>query len=486
MSTNEDGSSPKRIFISADHGLAIVYFLQSDVVKTLLENNVEVVLLTDEVLVDQIQASFGQPGLTIESLRMKEAKQYAYSFKPTIQFWVDFLRRAGASNRINLEAVDSYIYQVEEEAQSRRKQLFPLMKGFVWFLRRSRFLRKALIHFQKHFIPGLYTDLFEKYNPDLVIASTPGWRYDRYLLREADKRGITTAAAIVGWDNSSSYNLSGAVVDWITCWSEIQKEELVLGSDWDPEKVNVGGIPSYDGYFHKQWLMSKEEYYNLHGLDPSRKLISYASSFITFSPNIQNIEALAELISGTEMVEPSQLLVRLHPNHFMDVDRFAREKEQVFALAQANPYVHVVEPIPLGGELGYYSGEDMPEKTSMMAYSDVFVTVYSTMVVEASIHDRPVVSLCLDSPVGWPGKFTLPLSKIGGWPTHSRFRYSESGKVALKKEDLTEAVNYFLANPQAGLQQRRDFIQRECTFTDGQSGKRTGEFFLSILNSKAD
>src|SRR3989304_2046646 len=56
------------------------------------------------------------------------------------------------------------------------------------------------------------------------------------------------------------------------------------------------------------------------------------------------------------------------------------------------------EPVPLGGELGYYSGEDMPEKTSMMTYADVFVTVYSTMVVEAAIHDRPIVSLCLDSP----------------------------------------------------------------------------------------
>ena len=45
-------------------------------------------------------------------------------------------------------------------------------------------------------------------------------------------RGVNTAAVIVGWDNPSSYRLPGAPVNWITCWSEIQKEELVLGSDW--------------------------------------------------------------------------------------------------------------------------------------------------------------------------------------------------------------------------------------------------------------
>ena len=38
----------KTIFISADHGLAIVYFLQSEVVPTLIEAGVQVVLLTDE------------------------------------------------------------------------------------------------------------------------------------------------------------------------------------------------------------------------------------------------------------------------------------------------------------------------------------------------------------------------------------------------------------------------------------------------------
>ncbi len=177
------------------------------------------------------------------------------------------------------------------------------------------------------------------------------------------------------------------------------------GDDWLPERVNVGGIPSYDGYFHKQWLMTREEYFKLHNLDPNRKLLSYASSFITFSPNIQNIEALARLVSEDKLAEPSQLLIRLHPNHFMSEPLFAAERERVRALVKELPHVHLVEPVPLGGELGYYSGEDMPEKTSMMAYSDVFLTVYSTMVVERShpwetnrggLHRRPAAGISPD------------------------------------------------------------------------------------------
>ena len=70
-------------------------------------------------------------------------------------------------------------------------------------------------------------------------------------MREAVKKNVKTAAVIVGWDNSSSYSIPGSNVDYITCWSEKQKEELVLGSDWNPARVNIGGIPSYDGYFRK-------------------------------------------------------------------------------------------------------------------------------------------------------------------------------------------------------------------------------------------
>jgi hypothetical protein len=471
----------KRVFISADHGLAIVFFLQSDVVPCLLEAGVEVILLTDDGLLDRIRASFGRPGLLFEGLRLKAARVYFQRERNSTQWWLDFLRRAGASNRINLEAVDSFIHQVEAEAHARRRLLFPAMKGLVGAMRRSRAVRQAVARRQYAFNPQLYADLFDRYRPDLVIASTPGWRFDRYLLREAAARRVQTAAAIVGWDNPSSYSLPGAPVDWATCWSEIQKEELLLGSDWAPERVNIGGIPSYDGYFRREWLMPREEYFRLHGLDPERKLISYACSFVSFSPNIQNVAALARLVSLGSLAAPAQLLVRLHPNHFMDVPRFIAEREQIRQLARETPHVHVVEPVPLGGELGYYSGEDMPEKSSMMAYSDVFTTVYSTMVVEASAHGRPVVSVCIDSPVGWPGKYTLPLSQIGGWPTHARFRDSGAGREALDETQLRAALDAYLEDPCAEQVARERFIARECTYTDGSAGRRTADFLLSLI-----
>jgi CDP-glycerol glycerophosphotransferase (TagB/SpsB family) len=143
----------------------------------------------------------------------------------------------------------------------------------------------------------------------------------------------------------------------------------------------------------------------------------------------------------------------------------------------------MVEPVPLGGELGYYSGEDMPEKTSMMAYSDVFTTVYSTMVVEAAIHNRPIVSICIDVPGGWndPDKYSLSLKEIGEWPTHKRFRDAQAGQVAFDKESVKNALNQALNQESYQEENRKQFVDNEITYTDATSGKHVAEFLFSKI-----
>ncbi len=480
----------KRIFISADHGMAIIYFLQSDVIPTLLAAGVEVVLLTDDDIKEHIAAQFARPGLTVEGLRLKQANDYFQKIGHRNQWLLAYLRRVGGSWRINTEAQTSHIWEVwAENSWKFRLGIWLPAALATLVLRLSRAARKALVWAQMPFTPNLYSALFEKYQPELVIASTPGWRIDRYLLREAHRRGIQTMTVIVGWDNPSSYAMPGAPVDWATCWSQIQKDELVHGSDWPPERVNIGGIPSYDGYFRKTWLMPKEEYFRLHGLDPARKLISYACSFVHFAPNFPNVEALARLVSSDALGKPGQLLVRLHPSHFQDAPQiFAQEREAIHALEQKHAHVHVVRPVALGGSLGYYGGEDMDEKSSMMAHSDVFVTVYSTMVVETAVHNTPIVSACIDVPGGWnvPGKFSLSLKKIGNWPTHKRFREAKAGRVAYNESELSQVLNAYLQNPQLDSLERQAFIEQEITYTDGSAGKRTAEFILKVLDSAVE
>ena len=51
MNTNE---KQRCVMISADHGLAIVYFLQTDVVQTMLDAGIRVVVLTTKTIPDSL------------------------------------------------------------------------------------------------------------------------------------------------------------------------------------------------------------------------------------------------------------------------------------------------------------------------------------------------------------------------------------------------------------------------------------------------
>jgi hypothetical protein len=487
MTTSAADASPGTVLLCADHGLALVNFLQTDVAPTLRQAGASIVLLTDDGIVERVRQRFAHLGLTVEGMRLEQVRAYekkAYD----AQWWLAFLRRVGGSRRINTRAMDSYVDQVMIEVSPRQLPILPLALVARFLLRRSARARAALLRAQQRFTPAVYADLFERHRPSLVVASTPGWRQDRYLLREATARGLRTASVVVGWDNPSSYSLPGAPVRDIVCWSDIQKEELVLGSDWDPERVHIAGIPIYDGYLRNEWVLPRDEYFHRHGLDPQRKLLSYACSFVSFSPNYQNVEALADLVASDGLGVPCQLIVRLHPNHFWDNWLFADERERILRLARQHPHVHVVEPVPIGGELGYYSGEDVAEKASMMAHADVFLTVYSTMVVEAAIHDRPIVSVCIDAPRGWGytrrfylRKYSLRLSRIGDWPTHDRFRRSGAGRVVFDRRQLAEAVETYLRDPAMDQEARRAFVKREITYTDGSAGRRTAGALLSLM-----
>ena len=104
------------------------------------------------------------------------------------------------------------------------------------------------------------------------------------------------------------------------------------------------------------------------------------------------------------------------------------------------------------------------------------------MVVEASIHERPIIAVTINSETGWPGQYSLKLTEIGKWPTHGRFRAANAGIVVDNAADLKEALNRYLENPEVDLDAQRAFIRQECSYTDSSAGCRTAEFFLSILD----
>lgn len=462
----------------------MAYFLNTDLLRILLEHSVRIVLLVQDEMIEILKKQFNnERNIVVESLRLKDANQYFTRYHGSLQANLDYIRRTSLGHKVLLTYVDTHRQRKEYEAESfRRKFGLILMRPLIWILRYSKIARHLFRKMLENlFTPELYSDLFEKYHPDLVISDTAGWRLDQFLLRQAHRENIKTSTVVIGWDNPSSQGLPGAEVDDIMVWSEIHKIEAVDGMDWEPAKVHVCGMPLYDGYISGKWLIGRGKYFKLHSLDPKRKLISFAATALSISPNLHIIEMLAEVINSGELDVPSQLLIRLHPNHFKSQPHYQEERKAIFDLAGSTPNMQVVEPKEVREGMERYSGEDYSEKASMLKYSDILVTVYSTMVVEAALQDTPFISACINTDKGWEKNYWIPLSEVPGWPTARRVVSSNAGKTTLTRADLVQALNVYLTEKSLNAEERKKFTIQELTFIHGESTTRTAETILSLL-----
>jgi hypothetical protein len=476
----------KTVWLALDHGLGVASFFNTKLADLLVDKGARLVFLVQDDVLPMLKEEHGEkPGFIFESLRLKESSKYYHAHMGGIQELLEYVRGASASPRIPITYVDTHRQRKEYEAKGKYKYLLIALRPLIYLLRSSSLARKL---FRRSlywlFTPHLYDDLYKEYPPDLIVSDTAGWRLDQYLLRDADQRGYQTATLIIGWDNPSSNGLPGAFVDYANVWSEIHRKELVEGVDWPSDKIYVGGMPLYDGYISRKWLIPKDEYFRMHGLDPNKRLISFAATALSITPNIHIIKMLAEMIGSQSLAEPGQLLIRLHPNHFKPFAHYQEEAEAVKELTRRYPDVHVVEPKPMGGNLERYSGEDYPEKSSMLAHSDVLVTIYSTMVVESALHDTPFISACIDVPGGWKGKYWVPLHEVPDWPTAARVNQANAGLLALTEKELLDSINAYLRDPELHAQERHNFIEQELTYLHGESTGKTADFLWSLVEEK--
>lgn len=473
----------KKVLVYSDHGLMLANYLNTDLAKKITESGVQLTFLVESDLVDKLNKEYSQnKSISFISSREDLTHHYQLTYHAGLQEIIEYVRGASMSVKTPITYVDIHRQRKEYEAKGRWKYLLISMRPLIWLLRRSKIARRAFESMQeKLFTTNIFGDLFDEYKPDLIISTTAGWRLDRYFLREAKQRKIPTAITVIGWDNPCSHGLPGARVDYASVWSQIQIGELSKGLDWPVENLYVGGMPLYDGYLNNSWLLPRDDYFKEHNLDPDKKLIAYVATALSISPNFHNIEVLINIIKEKKLKQPAQLLIRLHPNHYKSQKHYQEEREKILEAVKGCPDVHVVAPKALGGGAPRYSGEDFPEKASMMAYCDVLVTIYSTMVLEAAIKDRPIISCCIDTE-GWRDNYWIPLHEVPTLPTAARVEKAEAAVNAFTEEELINELDNYLEHPERHRENRANFVKDELTYLNGEATGKTAEYILSLLN----
>ena len=215
-------------------------------------------------------------------------------------------------------------------------------------------------------------------------------------------------------------------------------------------------------------------------LDPSRRLLTLTTIPAEAYPRHHVvIDRLLDAIRSGAIAEPCDLLVRVHPRDDLRAyDRYA-----------GAPHVVVEKPFRESARSGDGHGVDVTaENTRHLAdtlyHSDVVLNVASTIAIEASIFDTPVVNIAFDEEAAEARPFLTSPLRYYSYTHYQQIVRAGAVRIAKSAGEMIDLVNGYLADPSKDAAGRRRVVVEQCEFTDGRSAERLAGAMAAELTGR--
>ncbi|MEK7516321.1 MAG: CDP-glycerol glycerophosphotransferase family protein [Patescibacteria group bacterium] len=455
----------KTIFITLSRGAIARNIFHTDVYRVLREAGVRLVFLTTAWNNEEFTRALSAPNVFFEPL-------------PRAKWGILDVALIGLAKGLiynrSTELVDRYgIYSIREANYLR----YLLKRFFFAPLSRFRFLRTALRFVdQRLTLDHALIPVFEKYKPDLVYSTNPSESDDATVLKCAKHLGVPTVEMPKSWDNLSKLSFRSKA-DTLLAWSEYVKDDAMKFQDYAPNEIRIVGIPHFDIYARKEPPMSREDFFRAIGADSNKRLLLFGSEGKVSANDADIVETIIGFMKKHELAKECQLFIRPYFSFSGDEKKFTR--------FNGVPDVIIdrwFKPNNAFYDHWDYSREQYEFMANLLRHSDMMVTSMSTLTLDASANDLPVVNIAYD------GYETKPYgeSMTRYYDSEHYWRVVETGAPWLTRnaQELKEAINAYLTNPSIRRDGRRRLVDYFCAPLDGRAGERVARFLLERAGAR--
>lgn len=251
--------------------------------------------------------------------------------------------------------------------------------------RARRFVQRTLMCLEYLMPPSYVAEEFlETQQPDVLLLASLTYSRSQQAdyLQAAQRRGIRTAACVMGFDHLSSKALLNSVPDRVIVWNDIQRREATELHGISAERIIVTGAQCYDHWFQRRPSRSREEFCRAVGLAPERPFVLYVCS--AMSPDPHESAFVLEWVSrirasGDPSLREAGILIRPHPER-------TRDWTDVDLSQLPNVVLHGRNPIDPAAKSDYYDA---------LYHSSAVVGLVTSAFLEAAVVGRPVCTLLL-------------------------------------------------------------------------------------------
>ncbi len=477
------------IFISAYRNFSIRYILYSNIFSKLQEHNIRIVIFVQDNDVEYYKKKLSDTNVHVEPIFSKETMKLLKGSRLSMFFVLTrkFMSGSYKNNRNTTDDVMLYQYRYSMNNKLIKRIIYWTARWVALMARRSRWLRVIVPKIEGLLYPGkIYDEYFTKYSPSLVIVSSLGYMIDPYLMRSAKRHDVKTVSIIHSWDNPTTKGYRGAEPDYVIAWNDVMKGEVNIYHDIPNEKIFVGGIAHWDFYFTGSYPKeTKEAFFKRMQISDKKKIIYYGTSgFVTFRRTFDVVDSILGHIKQGDLGENVQLVVRLHPTYLlkdgktgdMHIEKYRPRMKMLECMYKGLIHFDLPRMNSLDDDIDMPK-EDMYQHASLLRYSSVLLTEYSTLMIEAAIFDLPIINVGLynfrdtDKPVSYVENFT-----------HIRRLLStKASKNAYSMDELLGYIKKYMNSPNADSENREKLVRQEVTTNRGTAGIKIGQYLLELV-----
>jgi len=482
------------IILVIHEGFGARVLLQTEVLDTLLNGGVRVVVLTsDAPTVRRYLEARGLAHITVEQLHL-------YCQPSGLDGILRKLFRTIRTFAVDTKSVDDMFEMQWKDTRRRGSWVGLYFLAFSWLIshlmRSSALIMKSVVGLENQLdTPRLNDAFFDKYRPEAVVLTSLGTSNDdHYLMREAKRHGAQVISYVLNWDHTSIAGLGVNLSDQIIVWSRAMKDELVKWHRLPSEAIAIKGVPHYDFYVNgRSHIMSKVQLGKQFNFDPAKRLLFLGTkSPNAFLYNVDVAEAICKAIIDGCLPDDCHLIARLHPiYHRRQNGRAQFMKDLLEWEALLRKYGHkclsVDSPTRINGDLNYFMpDEEIPKLASLLKHSNVVVNMFSTLNLEASIFGTPTVNVAFDfthkqPPGSKVARFNIHYDEV---QTHNQRIIKSGGTMVAHSVDIMIGqINEYLQNPSLHAEERKQIVTTECDANLGHAGRAVGETILRFVEN---
>ena len=480
----------KTIFMVVHQGFAARYLLRTDILKTIAESGIRIVVLSPNGRDEDFRTAFETESVCTEKFENEKCEAYLNSSR--LQKIMRTIRLYTLNGRYNTQTADNYFRAFKERlARTGRPRSWKvaILGVLIKILKRSKLLRKGFVAIEGLlFTPEFHKRLFQKYEPDMVVVTSLGnLDFDRHIMREARRHKAIVVSVILGMDNTSTKGYGGASPDYVVAWTENMKRELVELHDIDSNKIFVGGVAHFDYYFRDGSVWDKQTFCRRMGLDPQKKTILFGTKSPNTCPwSAEVVELVATAIRHEHFGFPCQMVVRLHPIHWRQKNGeflFQEILEGYEQMREEYPFVFFNYPSFASKNINYdLSDDEFYVLKSLLTHSDVMINMFSTLSIEASIFQLPTINICFNGKQRDPNNPLQDLMFDFNESHNQRIIQTGGVKTAFSKEELLDYIRQYLKDPSLDHEGREKIRRTECEPFPGTAGAAIGQHVRRLMN----